>query len=87
MNAQPTARPQPPDDSWLTVEFFENRDKFPPDELTKYAGKHIAWSWDGASIVASADDREGLDKAIKSLGLSLSRVVCSYIDPPGEFWA
>jgi hypothetical protein len=87
MNAPATARPQPPDDSWLTREFFENRDKFPQEELIKYAGKHIAWSWDGASIVASADDREGLDKAIKSLGLSTSRVVCSYVDSGNEFWA
>jgi hypothetical protein len=87
MNQQTNGKLQPPDDSWLTVDFFENRQNFPLDELMKYSGKHIAWSWDGTQIVASADDADGLYETVKSLGLSPSRVVHSYVDPGNEFSA
>ena len=81
---EPTAngKRQPPDDTWLPPEFHENRRNFPGDELMKYAGKHIAWSWDGTQIVASADDMSELDDRVKALGLNPSRVVFSYVDPP-----
>jgi hypothetical protein len=85
MNEQSNGKPQPPGEGWLPVEFFENQRRFSSDEVMKYAGKHIAWSWDGSQIVASADDNEGLLVAIKSLGLNPSRVVCSYVEPADEF--
>ena len=37
MNQQTIGKPQPPDDSWLTVDFFENCQNFPADELMKYS--------------------------------------------------
>ncbi len=51
MNAQSTGNPRPPRESWLPAEFLENSEKFPSEELMKYAGKHIAWSLDGTGIV------------------------------------
>jgi hypothetical protein len=82
MNETTNSKPQPPDDSWLSASFFENRRNFPPDELMKYAGKHVAWSWDGTQIVASADDDPELVEKVKTLGLNPSRVVFSYVDLP-----
>jgi hypothetical protein len=87
MNQQPNSEPRPPHESWLPAEFLENSHKFPSEELMKYAGKHIAWSLDGTRIVASADDSKALLEAIKSLGLSPSRVVRSYVEPADEFCA
>ena len=45
-------KPMPPDDSWITASFIENRRGFPAEELAKYAGKHVGWGWDGMSIPA-----------------------------------
>jgi hypothetical protein len=66
---------------WLEPEFFENQDKFPTEELVKYAGQHIAWSWDGTRVVASAANLEELYHQVRKLGLEQDRVVFDYVDP------
>lgn len=60
-------------------EFIPNRQKFPPEELAKYMGKCIAWSPDGTSIVASADDYDVLDQLVIAAGHDPSRCVHSYV--------
>jgi hypothetical protein len=67
---------------WLGRDYFENREKFPPEELLKYSGQHIAWSWDGARILASADDYAALDQKLREAGIDPSRVVHAYVDDP-----
>ncbi len=42
---------QPRDDNWVPACWQENRNKFPPEELLQYVGKHIAWKQDGSHIV------------------------------------
>src|SRR5437870_7943481 len=32
-------------------EFLKNRSQFPPEELEHYAGKYVAWSPDGRTII------------------------------------
>ena len=64
----------------LGPEFFENRRNFPAEELLKYAGQYVAWSWDGTRIVASAGNDEELHHKLLSAGLDPSRVVSSYVD-------
>ena len=66
---------------WLEASFFENRRNFPLDELMKYEDQHIAWSWDGTRIVASAPDEEELYRKLREGGFDLSRVVLSYVPP------
>ncbi len=82
MNEKTNGRLAPPDDSWLTAEFFQNRRTFPQKELARYAGRHVAWSWDGTLIVADADSDGDLVEKVKSLGLNPSRVVYSYVELP-----
>lgn len=85
MSDDVNGKPQPPDDSWIPACFTENRLKFPPEELLKYAGKHIAWSWDGTHVVASADSHAEIFEKVKALGVNPSRVVYDYVDPPDTF--
>lgn len=70
---------QPPLDMKL---FIENEHKFPPEELAKYAGKHVAYSGDGTSILASGDTWEELERELAAAGLERSQVVFSYVFPP-----
>jgi hypothetical protein len=70
----------------LQPEFFENQRKVSPDELGPYAGKHIAWSWDGATILASGSDREEVVAALTRLGIPTGQVVFDYVDPPGAVY-
>jgi hypothetical protein len=72
----------PSDNNWVPACFFENQRNFPREQLLKYAGKHIAWSWDGTHIVASADSGGELWGKVQALGLEPSRVVYSYVDEP-----
>jgi hypothetical protein len=60
--------------------FIKNRQEFPPDELSKYAGKSIAFSPDGTSIVASADDIDELIERIQAAGYDPGRCFISYVD-------
>lgn len=65
-------------------EFETNRRQFPPEELAKYAGKYIAWSPNGKSIVASNDDPLQLDPAIQSAGYDPADCVISCVPLPNE---
>jgi hypothetical protein len=68
---------EPPDLS----HYEENRSKFPPEELLKYAGKFVAFSPDGLRIVASGDSWEELDADLEAKGIHFSQVVSSYLCP------
>jgi hypothetical protein len=49
-------------------QYLANRTRFPLEELAKYAGRWIAWSPDGAQIVAHANDPRALDDLIRTAG-------------------
>jgi len=72
-----TSRPDLP---WLEPIFFENQRRFPRGELLRYAGQHIAWSWDGARILASDPDPVALDKKLRAAGIDPAQVVYDYVD-------
>lgn len=57
--------------------FLKNRQEFLPEELAKYRGKYIAYSPDGAKIIASADDLLTLDEAVKASGYPVEECVVS----------
>jgi hypothetical protein len=84
MNADEAKRSEIP---WLDVPTFnENRRKFPQEELLKYVGQYVAWSWDGSRILAGDADREKLDEKLRAAGYDLGRVVHGYVDDPNESW-
>ena len=69
-----------------TVEpcFYENRRNFPPDELLKFTGQHVAWSLDGARIVASGPTMDAAEEQLRAAGIDRSHVVWGYVDPLDE---
>ncbi len=87
MDSTTNGKPHPHDDNWIPACFGPNQQRFRSDEILKYPGKYIAWSWEGTHVVASADSNPELFEKVKSLGLNPSRVVYDYVDPIGEFSA
>ena len=79
MNLQANGKP-PLDDNWIPACFLENQKHFPAEELWKFVGKHIAWSWDGSRIVASGDDLDELYMRLKEAGIPSDRAVFDYVD-------
>jgi hypothetical protein len=55
--------------------FLENRTALPAEALTPYAGRWIAWSPDGARIVAHSEIPEDLDDRIRAAGEDPERCV------------
>jgi hypothetical protein len=63
--------------------FLKNRQQFPPEELAKYEGKYVAWSPDGASILATDEDELRLDKTIEAAGYDSAEILIAFV-PPGD---
>lgn len=49
-------------------EYLRNRQNFPLDQLAPHAGEWVAWSPDGARIVASSKNLADLDNLIRAAG-------------------
>jgi hypothetical protein len=60
-------------------QLLRNRQQFPPEELAKYAGKHVAWSPDGTSIIASDEDLLRLDAKITNGGYNPAEILVSTV--------
>jgi hypothetical protein len=66
---------------WLPREYFENKNKFPREQLDVYRGEHIAWSWEGDRVVGHAPTEEELVQQLEAAGIDPHRVVFDYVDP------
>lgn len=73
----PVERQQTP---WLPRSFFENRARFPQEELDKYSGMHVAYNWEGNTILASALTLEELFAQLDAARIDTSRVVLSFVE-------
>lgn len=71
MNENHNYNPDPSDFN----RFNENIHKFPPEELLKYRGQHVAWSLDGTRILASAGTEEELEQRLRAAGIDPRLVV------------
>jgi hypothetical protein len=65
-------------------EHVKNRNAFPPEELAKYHGKHVAWDLEGKRIVAAGADDLAVIHAVTAAGHDPEQVVISYVPFPGE---
>lgn len=66
-------------------EHVKNRSLFPPEELQKYEGQHVAWSLDGTRILAGNEDPAKLVAGLLAAGYKSDDFVLSYIDAPDEW--
>jgi hypothetical protein len=60
-------------------QFLRNRNEFPLEELSRYAGQYIAWSADGTRILASDEEPLRLMETLDGLGIDPGETVISYI--------
>ena len=67
---------------WIDPNHDKNRREFPTEELWKYIGKHVAWSWDGTRIVASGDTMDEVFQQLDKIGIPHDRVVHGFVDDP-----
>ncbi len=67
---------------WIHPDFLENQRHFRGEELWKYAGQHVAWSWDGLQIVAAAATEKELTDKLEALGIAWQRVVFDFVPEP-----
>ncbi len=64
-----------------THQFIKNRQQFPAEELAKYEGKYVAWSPNGAAILASDEDPIRLMATVKSLGHDPAEILVASVPP------
>lgn len=71
-----------PTDPWTDPQFQDNQRRFPIEQLRQFKGLHIAWSWDGAKIVAAAPDRVALDQKLCEAGIDPLKVIYDFVEDP-----
>ena len=49
-------------------EYLKNRVSYPLAELAKHRGEWVAWSPDGARLIAASQDPDALDDLIRAAG-------------------
>ena len=67
---------------WIDSRFLENQRKFPAEELLRYQGQHIAWSWDGSRILAADADRRALAQKLHDAGIDPLQVIHDFVEHP-----
>jgi hypothetical protein len=63
-------------------DFDRNREQLIARERDKWAGQHVAWSWDGTRIVAGAETLAALLAELRRLLVDPATVVFDFIDSP-----
>jgi hypothetical protein len=63
--------------------FQKNRQQFPPEQLAKFAGKYVAWSTDGKSILAADPDELKVACTIQAAGYNSAEILIAFV-PAGD---
>jgi len=74
--------PETRSEPWLDPGFQKNQRNFPAEELVRFAGQHIAWSRDGAQILANDADRRTLDQKLREAGIDPLQVIHDFVEDP-----
>lgn len=64
--------------------YLKNRDRFMPHELAPYGNHWVAWSADGARIVAHHEDLLQVAEQVRAAGYGSEDVHLEFIPPGGE---
>jgi len=65
---------------WPDPNCPKNQAKLPVAEYLRYAGQHVAWSWDGTRILACADTLTALIAELCRLSINTETVVFGFVD-------
>jgi hypothetical protein len=65
---------------WVPREHDANRDKIPIEEIDRFRGQYVAYSWEGDRIIAGASSERELIEQLLAAGIDPQRVVFSYND-------
>jgi hypothetical protein len=76
MSMNTDSRPAP----WIDARFLENQRRFPAEELLRYQGQHIAWSWDGSRVLAADANRRVLDQKLRDAGIDPLHVIHDFVE-------
>ena len=64
--------------------YVKNRSAFPLEELAKYGDQWVAWSLDGANILAHHEDLLAVGRLLDAAGVGHEDVSFEWIPPGGE---
>ena len=64
--------------------FQKNRLQFPPEKLAHHAGKYVAWSPDGASILAADEDELQLARVVQAAGHDSAEIMIAFVPAEDE---
>jgi hypothetical protein len=79
------SEPTKEDGLWVNSNLAtENFNKFPREELLKYAGLYVAFSLDGSAILASGASEMAMEERLRELGIDPGRVIGTYMPGEGE---
>jgi hypothetical protein len=65
---------------WVPHEHDANREKIPPEEIDRFRGQYVAYSWEGDRVIAGALSEGELRQQLLAAGIDPQRVVFSYVD-------
>ena len=68
----------------VTQEFRDNRERFPLEKLIPYRGEWIAFKADGTAIVAGAATIEELEARLEAMGIDGQTVVFEGVPGPDD---
>jgi hypothetical protein len=64
---------------WVPRDHDANREKIPSEEIDRFRGQHVAYSWEGDRILAGAPSERELIEQLLAGGIDPQRVVFSYV--------
>ncbi len=65
-------------------QFRLNQSRLPSEELVKHNGQYVAWSPDGAKILAGDADPQRLEATLRAAGFDSGELLVTFVCVPEE---